>query len=475
MMVADNQQPLGGATTKPPEGPHHHRPRSNSDPEVERTSSPHKKKQHPPVNKQSSASQLLITNLNANDDDTTNVMSSRKPLTEMDNDNRINVSTGNLPNNVCHHQNIRDGLPHRTMPTNHDRIGCALEKSTSCQSALCGGSSGNALRQNVSDEMSDERTRSKRASSDNSIPKCGLMMSSTGSVGRTLSSRVYGGVGNVENRTRGGSLYKKNDLGRPSVIAGSAGEYHVSYRSLQMPKKTPPINSDLANRRKSDPSNFGGMLSIEDEDQLPSSIVLDWDSYPSAHGALNSNGDDEPGVATIEVTNLGYKEPSVETITPRRPSSLNGSLNLNAGSHSALASPSANNANRTDLTPRTPEGTPAGTPVGPLPSFANTQDIDPSASGSHTGTPQHMGMLQSGGTSASSFASVSSLNTEYSTSNVSTTEDDSMCGEDGGFVEVNLYAGGGSSGGPGGERSAGKFDGQGAKPKKKGIAGFLAR
>ena len=338
------------------------------------------------------------------------------------------------------------------MHTNHDRTGYVLEKSTSYQSSL----SKNINRKEL------EGTE-KRASSDNNIPKCGL----------SNKTSTMNGSSTVEKKNQTNvQMYRKSDRGRPKMIIGSSGDHQVNYHSLQRPKKAerdkdmPP----MIDRRKSEPPNLG-MFSIEDdEDFLPNTAVLDWDSYQNSENTL---GNDTSTVATIEVTHLGYQEPSADSISsPRRPSSLNGSRN--AGISLGLGSPSLgqsiNITNGASTTPRTPgseKTTPAGTPLGPLPSFTNVQENTDGSSTSHSSTPRHEGgsslALHTGGTS-SSFASVSSLNTEYSTT------DDSLAGEEGGFVEVNLYGGGSS-----GDKLPANFDGQGAKPKKKGIAGFLAR
>ncbi len=415
-------------------------PRSNSDPEVERSSSP-LKKSHPV--KQTSVPR--IDQVPDKPGGGGQGDEGRKPLKEVDDNTRVNVSTGNLPNEVSFSGHYTNGS---TVHTNHDRT--LLEKSTSYQSCLS---------ENMHHVAKD--TNSKRASSDNSIPKCGL---------QTHHRVTVNGTSNVtpkdENQTNAQSHRKtKGDLGRPKMIIGSGGDYHITYHSLQRPKKTIDSDKDMPpmiDRRKSEPPNLG-MFSIEDEDYLPNSIVLDWDSYP------NNNNMETPAVATIEVTNLGYQEPSPDSIssprTPRRPDSLQGSLNgcLDSG----LGSPASGHAISITNGAQSPTGTPAGTPVGPLPTFNNpAHDMTDSLSSTPHHEPGSSTVLQGGATS-SSFASVSSLNTELS-SNVSTT-DDSLGGEEGGFVEVSLYGGGGEKGLPS------NFDGQGAKPKKKGIAGFLAR
>ena len=170
--------------------------------------------------------------------------------------------------------------------------------------------------------------------------------------------------------------------------------------------------------------------------------------------------------ATIDIVNLGSQFIGSKL---KRPKSLEGCFNLDANSprwtspdksHSLRTTPSASNPHFLE------EFTEAGKTA--TDKLQETLSELTQEGQFDSKNPRLSGILQHELRSRASFTSVSSLSTDYSSSLATDDLSETRDSLEPGFVEVNLH----SQTSPGDHWA---YATQGAKPKKRGLAGFLAR
>ncbi|XP_033632900.1 TBC1 domain family member 14-like [Asterias rubens] len=184
-------------------------------------------------------------------------------------------------------------------------------------------------------------------------------------------------------------------------------------------------------------------------------------------GDLELQDENPSSPATIDVVTLSPQEFVSSNL--KRPKSLEGCFNLDANSP-RWTSPDKSHSLRTTPSASTPRFLDEFTEAGK----AATDQLQETLSGLaqegqfDSKNPRLSGILQHELRSRASFTSVSSLSTDYSSSLATDDLSDTRESLEPGFVEVSLHN----------QTSTGDhwaFATQGAKPKKRGLAGFLSR